>query len=265
MRPLHIKSVLLFGILIAAGCKKVISVNLNNASPQIVIQGNVTNTPGPYQVQISQTVNFSALNVFPAVSGATVEITDNTLGKTDLLTETSPGIYLTHSIQGIPGHTYSMNVNALGQTFTASSTMPQPVTLDSLSFINSSLFGQNMINVVVNFQDPPTGSHFYTFVEYVNSRMIPTTYVFNDRLSSGKYISQQIFADSSYISAADTVGVQMNCVDQNVWNYFNTLGLNITGNNAQSVSPANPLSNISNNALGYFNAGTVMYKSRIAK
>jgi hypothetical protein len=32
------------------------------------------------------------------------------------------------------------------------------------------------------------------------------------------------------------------------------------GNNSQSVTPANPVSNISNNALGYFSAQTIQVK-----
>ena len=57
----------------------------------------------------------------------------------------------------------------------------------------------------------------------------------------------------------------MNCVDKNVWGYYSTLGLSVTGNNPQSLSPANPVSNISNNALGYFNACTSNIKIRIAE
>ena len=53
--------------LILFACKKVISVNLNDAAPQIVVEGMITNTPGPYQVQITKTVNFDASNSFPAV------------------------------------------------------------------------------------------------------------------------------------------------------------------------------------------------------
>ena len=247
----------LFGFL-ACSCTKVIQVNLNNVSPQIVIEGNITNSPGPYQVQIIKTVNFSDANVYPAVTGALVKITDNSNGTTDVLAETSPGIYTTQKLpQGIPGHTYQLYVLANGATFTASSTMPQPVTLDSVTFQYESRFGNTEINAVANFQDPPGAANYYTFTEYVNSKLLNRIFVFNDRLSDGKYIRQQFFNDSSYLNTGDNFFLQMNCVDKNVWNYFNTLNQVTNGNNFQSAAPSNPVTNIDNNALGYFSASAV--------
>jgi len=244
-------------------CKKIININLNDASPQIVIEGNVTNMAGPYQVQITKTVNFSASNVFPPVSGAVVKITDNTSGTTDSLIETSPGIYTTNSTLGMYGHTYQLYISVQGQTYTASSTMPQLVVLDSLTFQHSDLFGTKNINPVVNFQDPAGIANYYTYRIYINSKPLKDTYTFSDRLSDGKYISQQIYLDSTYVSIGDSVLLQMNCVDKNVWSYFNTLS-QATGSD-QSVSPSNPISNISNNALGYFSATAISSKKSIAK
>ena len=37
--------------LLLFSCTKVINVNLNNANPNIVIEGVVSDAPGPYQVQ----------------------------------------------------------------------------------------------------------------------------------------------------------------------------------------------------------------------
>ncbi len=244
-------------------CTKVISVNLNDANPNIVIIGVVTDTTGPYQVQITKTVNFSASNVFPPVSGATVIITDSTAGFTDSLQETSDGIYTTRVLrQGQAGHTYQLSVSVNGQHYESSSVMPQPVLLDSISFYGSNIFGSNNINAIANFQDPPGIANYYTFSESVNGQPVDQIYDFSDRLSDGKYIRQQLFNDSTYIQTGSEVTVQMNCVDKNVWSYFHTLG-QATGNNFQSVSPTNPISNISNNALGYFSAQTLQIKKAI--
>jgi hypothetical protein len=59
------------------------------------------------------------------------------------------------------------------------------------------------------------------------------------------------------LQSGDTLEVKMYCVDKNIYNYFFSLG-QITGNNSfNSASPANPNSNLSNGALGYFSAHTV--------
>jgi hypothetical protein len=234
----------------------VINVNLNNANPNIVIEGIVNDAPGPYEVQITQTVNFSDPNIFPPISGAVVKITDNTSGITDSLKEGLPGIYLTQNLlQGLTGHTYQLYVLSNGQEYTASSTMPAKVNLDSVSFYTSDIFGTKSTSAVANFQDPAGIANYYTFTEYVNGQAINQTFNFSDRLSDGKYIRRQLFNDSSYINPGDQVTIEMHCVDNQVWQYFNTLG-QARGNNSQAVTPANPLSNISNNALGYFSAQT---------
>ncbi len=58
----------------------------------------------------------------------------------------------------------------------------------------------------------------------------------------------------------DTVLLKMYCVDKNIYNYFFTLAAVTGNNNFRSASPANPNSNISNGALGYFSAHTISQK-----
>ena len=249
------RSFLLFFALFS--CTKVINVNLNNANPNIVIEGIVSDAPGPYHVQLTQTVNFSDPNIFPPVTGASVKITDSTLGITDSLKEVVPGTYVTQKLlEGLTGHTYQLYVLSNGQTYTASSTMPQKVNLDSVTFYTTNIFGTRSSSAVANFQDPAGFANYYTFTEYVNGQAIDQTFNFSDRLSDGKYIRRQLFNDSSYVNPGDQVSIEMHCVDNQVWQYFNTLG-QAKGNNSQAITPANPLSNISNNALGYFSAQTV--------
>jgi hypothetical protein len=237
------------------GCKKVIQVNLNDAAPQLIITGEVINGPGPFMVTLSQTVNFSADNVFPPFSGAQILITDSQAVLTDTLTETTPGLYLTKGLQGKPGDAYRLTVTASGKVYTALSIMPLPVALDSVTLIENSGFNNKVYNPVVNFQDPPGVPNYYQFSEIVNGRVINNIFIFDDRLSDGKYIRQPLFNDSAYIQPGNILNIGMYCIDKNVYNYFNTLQ-NATGNGFQSVAPSNPTTNISNGALGYFSAHT---------
>lgn len=243
--------------LFASACKKVIDVDLKNAAPQIVIEGNIVDASSTYEVKISKTVDFSADNVYPPVTNAVVIVTDSTMNRTEQLQQTDSGIYLTSTIIGVPHHTYGLEVDVDGQRYTASSTMPGPVPLDSITFAENVNFNNQMeINAVVNFQDPIGLGNYYMFTEYVNGKLIPDIFVFEDRLSDGRYIQDPLFNDSSYLQKGDTLVLTMDCIDQNIYNYFYTL-MNVTGNNNfQSVTPANPMSNLSNGALGYFSAHT---------
>ncbi len=97
-----------------------------------------------------------------------------------MLTETSPGVYATNTLQGIPGHSYQLYVLADGQTYTASSVMPQPVPLDSVTFQHLNIFGSTNINAVANFKDPAGVSNYYSFIQWVNGRRLENTFVFDE-------------------------------------------------------------------------------------
>jgi len=243
------------------GCKKVIDVSVKNAPSQIVITGEITNRRGPYKVNLSRSVNFSADNIFPPVSGALVVVKGN--GVTDTLSEDEPGIYFTNKIEGTPGKSYSLYVVVDGKTFTATSSMPEPVRIDSLSF----LVGRNdNIYPVVNFQDPAGIANYYQFIEYANGEKFKNgrgNSVFDDRLSDGRYISTVLYDDDSTdIRRGIVLTVQMNCVDKPVYDYLEQL-LPISGGGAgfSSPAPANPTTNINGGALGYFSAHTITTKS----
>ena len=261
------KLILFCAALLACSCKKTVTLKLNTAAAQIVIEGEVTDQPGPYTVTISQTVGFYAENTFPPVSGASVIMTDTTNGVTDSLTEVTPGtgIYRTHETVGVAGHTYTLSVTSQQKTYTATSTIPTPVPLDSINFSQLSGFGNKQIDAIANFQDPAGVKNYYQFVEFVNGAQITKDiFVFSDRLSDGRYINETLYNDTSYLFQGDDVKVNMYCIDENVYNYFYQLVQSGgTGAFSTTASPANPTSNISNGALGYFSAHTVSSKEGV--
>ena len=247
---------ILLSLLTLTGCKKIISVSLKNAESQLVITGEVNNLPGPYKVTVAKSVNFTSDNTFPPVSGAVVTITGN--GVTDTLEEKDPGNYFTHKLTGQPGERYSLSVLVNGKYYTAASVMPRPVSLDSLTFI---LGRSNDIYPIANFQDPAGVDNYYQFIEFANGKKFNNgrgNSVFEDRLSDGRYIKRTLYDDSNDVKSGIILKVQMKCIDKAVFTYLNEL-LQISGNGGgfSSPAPANPDSNISGGALGYFSANTV--------
>ncbi|HWK07414.1 MAG TPA: DUF4249 domain-containing protein [Puia sp.] len=244
-------------------CTKTVTLNLKTAASQIVIQGEVTNLAGPYTVTINQSTAFYADNTFPPISGAVVKISDDQ-GVTDSLTETSTGVYTTHTLQGSSGHTYTLSVFAQNTNYTASSTMPAQVPFDSVTFDHSADFGRKQIEAIVNFQDPPGVKNYYQFIEYINGVQLTKSgniFVLDDRLSDGRYISRTLRNDSSRLAIGDLLEVKKYDIDENVYNYWYQLDQSSgSGGFNTSASPANPTSNISNGAYGYFSAHTVQSK-----
>lgn len=242
-------------------CQKVINIDLNSASPQLVVQGNISNQPGNYTVQLTQTVNFNQTNIFPAVSGAFVTIADN-LGHTDTLKEepVGSGIYKGNKLTGTPGNTYVLSITANGKNYIAASTMPSPVNIDTLELGRGPFRRDTVINVL--FQDPPgTATHNYHLVEFINDTAQTAIYVTNDEFQNGQLLTFPIALNKDSVKAGDTVTIDLQSIDANVFNYYNTLeDANGAGFN---TAPSNPQSNINNGALGYFSAYAVTGKEII--
>ena len=266
--PLRLSYLLFATILFMCtwGCRKVIDVNLNDAAPQLVVEGNIYNTTGPYSIQLSKTINYSSLNQFPPVTGAAVFVKDLTDGTNDTLQESSAGRYLTKKIQGVSGHSYQLQIGTGGQTYAANTTLPVAVPFDSVSFEKIARPGGKVDwYAVINYKDPAGENNYYLFTLWVNGRKINNTFAFDDRLSDGRYVSRTLRTDSAYIQQGDSVMVTMNHMGKEGYQYYSSFS-QATGNGAlQSVSPANPVSNISNKALGYFIAGAIQTRKSVAK
>jgi hypothetical protein len=253
----------LTAMILFCSCEKVISINLAGTATQYVIVGTLTDQPGVCQVSITQTKNFNDDNNFPGVSGATVTVENN--GVTIPLTETSSGIYQTSTLTGMPGNTYHLTVHINGRVFTASSTMPQPVTLDSIYVSTGRLTNKKFVTVI--YKDPAGVPNYYHFIQYINGKKEPTIFVDDDEFTDGQTVKSQLQYGNSTndpsrdIKTGDNVKIEMICIDPAVYKYWYSLGDGATGT-SQSASPANPVSNIAgDSALGYFSAQTLQSKT----
>ena len=113
-----------------------------------------------------------------------------------------------------------------------------------------------------NFQDPPGGQYYYQFAETVNGAPLNKIFVFDDRLSGGKYIRQPLANDSADIQIGDYIALSMYCVDENTYNYFRELTQQQNTGSFDAVlftdvAPSDPNSNLSGGVLGFFSAHTV--------
>jgi Domain of unknown function (DUF4249) len=253
---------LLLLVVTAIACTKTITPALNTAPAQIMIQGAVSDTAGPYYVSIVQSVGFYTENIYPGVSGAAITITDSTTGLRDSLTEASTGLYVTHRlVLGVPGNTYLLNVVLNGKVYMASSTMPQPVPLDSVTFDTSNY---KQIRAVANFQDPAGIVNFYKYSTVINGVLDKRFQTFEDRLSDGRYIQDKMDDDTSEIKRNDIVQLSLVGIDKGVYTFLSEAE-NIAYSNDNLAAPATPTSNITGGCLGYFSAQTVSSKSATVK
>ncbi len=130
--------ILLLTLLGLSGCIDPIEFELDQSTPQLVIDGYISNEPGPYFIRLS-TSSTETISSTNAISGATVTITDNT-GITSTLIELVPGQYETIGLRGEAGKSYQLKVVlATGEEFESSfQEIPEPVEIDSLYFASVS-------------------------------------------------------------------------------------------------------------------------------
>lgn len=247
-------------VVLISSCEKLIDVNLANAAKKYVIEGVVTDREGVSQVRISQTRNMNETNAPDGISGAQVSITDGK-GVVILFREELPGVYK-GNLNGVPGETYTLHVQVNGERFAAVSTMPLPVSIDSLFISEMDMMREKEKQANVVFKDPAGSGNAYRFVQYVNGKKDKNFFVQNDDLSEGRMVTANLFMHDNPIKTGDTVTVEMQCIDPAVYRYWFSLYKGATG---ESASPANPVSTISGGALGYFSAHTVSSKSIVVQ
>jgi hypothetical protein len=255
-------------IFLFASCQKVIDLNVFDSTPQLVVEASVSDEPGPYIVKLTKTINLSDLTTIPPVKGAEVEIADST-GTHETLTEASNGYYITKYTEGKPGHKYILTVNTEGKTYRAVSEMPVPVEDFAVGITresdgasgpadNSGVQGY-YYRISYEIKDPAEYTNYYRLVVIHKNVEISSRRVFDDQFHNGKLIVNDfILRDTVQYTAGDTVEIDLQNIDRNIYNFFRTLREGAGSLGILSASPSNPLSNITNNGLGYFSAYSVV-------
>ncbi len=257
---------------VAAGCQQVVSIDLNNADPHLVIEGNITDQAGPYTVKLSKTGNyFEPALVFPAVSNAYIAVTDDQ-GHRDTLKEISPGTYKSSTLQGSVGRTYTLDIVAEGRPYSGTSSMPAKVLIDSLyAVVRNSSRGEPGFDIYVAFKDPPEPGNYYR-LNARSSALIPADSIdgrryrlYTDKLTNGNEMAERIRAGRN-VQTGDTITVELLSIDRPTYDYFNTLRDVLSSDQAATLlAPTNPNTNLSNGSLGYFSAYTIDVKTIILR
>jgi hypothetical protein len=255
------KTIKLFGVLtlLLAGsflisCEKVIKVKLNDKDQKIVIEGNFIAGETSSTVTVTKTLNFDEAGPYPTIDNAVVTVTDN-LGNTQVLTFAGSGTYQTTGYPIMEGRTYTLSVNIDGSVFTAASTVPSMVQIDTLEVLQFA-FGPDTMNTLVPVRTDPAGiRNFYQFNLYQNGERVAGIYLQSDDFVDGIVSEEPIFGGE--FEPGDTAKLEMFCIDEPVYNYFFALLQN------QQATPANPPSNFIGGCLGYFSAKTKQTKTVI--
>jgi len=250
--------------LILSSCQKVVVLDLDTADPILVIEGNITSNPGqPQTVFVSTSGSFYTGDGLEAVGDATVLIKDGE-GRVDTLEMYAPGIYFTYDIEPKENQEFSIEVIRQGETYTGSEIFPVKKVIDSLGYVvNEGFFGNGLnedgdttYNILCRFQDPEETLDYYRIFIYLNDSLVRAGFssymVAEDELFNGQLFTLEIFESGAI--KGDTVTVDLQSIGYNTFRYY--VGLNDALSSGTGSTPYNPISNLSNEALGYFGAYT---------
>jgi hypothetical protein len=133
-----ISLILITIIFFITGCVDRINVEVGVGATPIVVDGHISNQPGPYRIELAKAIEIDAkLSVRNLISAKKITIADN-LGFTEELTQSEPGIYWTKvgGIQGEVGKAYKLRIELLdGRIYESKfDTLRQAGNLDKVYF-----------------------------------------------------------------------------------------------------------------------------------
>ncbi len=274
------KHVLIFLIsTLILSCTERIDIKLDENYSRLVVDGSLTTDTMKHRIILSVTSDYFYDRPPEMVSEANVTISDGT--STEILMEAEPGIYYTTAdYAGVPGKTYTLNINLRKPVggfsdYTASSTLFPVFRLDSigLEFIEGGYGNKGLWVIKSFFYDPPTRDYYRILISR-NSEMITDTlnewYVtddifFNGRYSDGLPIGYllQGYHDNT-VDPGDTITAEINGIEKQYESFILEAQAEIRGSNPLFSGPsANVKGNVSNGAIGFFAAYSVTRASAI--
>jgi len=257
--------------LLFLSCEKVIELDLKDARPQIVVEANVNTGEGNNYVVLTRSGSFYDSNDFERISGAVVNIFDNN-GNSYVLEEVEKGIYTDSVLSGNSLVNYSLKIDVENQTLSSSSTMPELVSIDSLSaeIMEGGMGGgpggghgggtgdeeEPMYRVFCYFQDPVGVDNFYKLraTQVFDGYEYTESFIVNDDLFDGR--TTKLGFREFTLMKGDTLKVELFSIDRANYEYYRLLEVNDMS--SMSTSVGNPTSNVEGkDVIGVFGANAI--------
>ena len=186
-------SLILFYILLSfTSCIKEVIPHLEKYDELLVVEGAITDEPGPHTVKLSIAGNLQKLSPYKPYSKCSVSIVDN-FGNTEALTEVSEGVYRTDSLghQGVVGRTYKVKILTPGGEVYEShgEVLKQGVAIDTVYAIHEQKNGRNGYQFYLNSENSNADTNYF-FWSLESTYKFLTTYNINFYYEGGGVIKK---------------------------------------------------------------------------
>lgn len=255
IKPLFI----LFTFLILVSCEEVVNVDLNTASPRLVVEASINwdkDTDGSQQfIKLTTTTDYFSSTI-PTVSGATVFITNSENIIFDFIEGSNPGIYECATFLPVINETYSLTILYEGETYIATDKLLATPPIKRIEQKNDGGILGDDIEVKFFYDDIVNEDNFYLQQIDDPYKVIPEYGILEDRFFQNNELFGLYFSEE--LKSGDELTFTLNGITQNYYNYMNIL-LNQTGSGGPFGTPTSTIrgnvvnqTNFDNFALGYF-------------
>lgn len=276
------KAALLLFLFFFSGCTEDINLSVIGGEKKIVIEGNIENGhPAKVIVTrsspVSQSIDVNSILVTDAV----VYVSDGIL--TDTLTlgidsfASFPLLYNGSTVIGEANKTYTLTVIADGKTYTATTTVPQPVALDSVWW-KAQPPSDTLGFAWAHFTEPAGFGNAYKWYAKRATKdrryIAPYGSTFDDKFIDGKSFEFAYNRGSDpndptanepdditrgYYKYSDTVYIKFCTLDSKTAKFYTTYEAAMQTNGNPFASPVSIISNINGGALGVWAGLGVAY------
>lgn len=281
-------------IILGSSCSEPFDYEFENQVPLLVVEGKISNQPGPYYVRLSESIsevvisNYSRShkNVSKAVPDALVRLNDGVgdteilryIGKREGVYPETEGWYIIENISGVVGRSYTLTIEWKGKTYISIDKMEAVPVIDKIGFRTKHLAAKNEdVDIpLIYFREPQDIKNYYLMYfsseGYFGSNRNWVFSILNDdyleayvdglEIDDGQSPSGQDFYMN--INSGVKVDVYLESLSEPAYDFYRgVIDQFDADGGAFSPSPASPPSNISGGALGLFRASAVSIKTTI--
>lgn len=264
----------LIGILFTS-CTDVIDVDVPVAPPRLVVEASINwekDTRGNVQtIKLSTSTPFFDNLTDTSVTGASVQITNDTTGEVFIFSDEDNGTYTSLSFAPILNQSYTLEVIYNGETYTANETMTAVPDIDEIGQSRESGFDDEALAVDIFFNDPPNIENFYFFRFEEEGDKFPELLALPDEFTDGNrlnvFFEKEEDEDENIeeFVVGDVANIELFGISEQYFNYVTILIDQFeSSNNPFGTIPASLKGNVinttnSNNyAFGYFRLSQVV-------
>jgi len=262
-------------VVLLSSCDEPYRLDTNQVEAHIIIEGQVTNRPGHQFVKVTRSGGFYETGETPRVTNANILVTDdagnqfafvhNPGGRVD-----STGIYLPQTpFSGEVGRTYRLNVTIDGELYEAEDKMFNVTSIDSLSYrVNEDEKDDpkdwgRFYEVLLFAKEPQDTKDYYLFKFYRNDSLKvynETDIYFADDETLGENING--VASPVYFTPGDIGRVEIYGISRTAFIFYSDLQQLLNNDGGLfSQPPADSRTNLTNGALGFFQASSLNVNS----